>query len=208
MSGFSTCRILFATIITLSVTVSPVGAQSSPPPASIESMVAALPDERLLGMWKRVQSEASWPVAATMIGLQFTMGIIVDKDNSEAVRWYRIAANEGYADAQWRLAAQYAVGEGVLQDFVLAHMWLTLAGEQDHAEAQLRLGAQYAVGQGVPQDFVLAHMWLNLASAQDLEKPHLMAGKARDVVEKEMTPEQVIEAKARARAWRLATECR
>lgn len=67
--------------------------------------------------------------------------------------------------------------------------------------------AQYVIGcasyqEGVLQDYVQAHMWFNLAAAQGLEK----AARARDAVSQKMTPEQMSEAQARARAWTVSKD--
>ena len=69
--------------------------------------------------------------------------------------------------------------------------------EQGMAIAQYNLGLMYANGDGVPQDYVLAYMWWNLAAAQGLEN----AQKNKDLVEKQMTREQIAEAQRLSREW-------
>ena len=60
--------------------------------------------------------------------------------------------------------------------------------------AQCNLGLMYATGNGVPQDIVEAHAWFNVAGVGGYEN----AQKNRDLIEKEMTKEQIAEATKRA----------
>jgi TPR repeat protein len=76
--------------------------------------------------------------------------------------------------------------------------WYRKSAEQDHAIAQNNLGAMYEKGQGVPQDYVHAHKWWNLAAA----KGHKASRKNRDIIAKQMTPQQIAEAQRLARDWK------
>ncbi|THD76789.1 hypothetical protein E7681_02820 [Thalassobius vesicularis] len=71
------------------------------------------------------------------------------------------------------------------------------AAEEGDTEAQFRLGMAYSTGAGLDQDVVQAHSWLNIAAAGG----HSEAGKMRDAITDLMTPEQVAEAQAVARAF-------
>ena len=74
--------------------------------------------------------------------------------------------------------------------------WRPLA-EQGNARVQTLLGIMYFRGEGVLQDNVLAHMWLNLAAANGYEN----AVKARGIIVKKMTPQDI------SKAQELAREC-
>ena len=101
----------------------------------------------------------------------------------------------------WRVNSVWAScttnGYGVPQDDGAAARWYRLAAEQGHDLAQRRLGLLYEQGRGVLQDYVQAHMWVNLAGTQG----HVGAAKARRIIEKKMTPEQIAEAQRLAREW-------
>ncbi len=71
--------------------------------------------------------------------------------------------------------------------------------EQGNAEAQTSLGALYASGRGVPRDYVMAYMWANLAASQGNET----ASELRSIVEKQMTPEQIVEAQRLSREFKV-----
>lgn len=131
------------------------------------------------------------------IGIMYDEGLGVTQDYAQAVRWYQLAADQNFIDAQYNLAVMYDEGLGVTQDYAKAAHWYKLAAEQGDVDAQFNLGVMYDVGEGVVQNDIQAHMWFNLAAAQgDVE-----AMAERDLVAKQMTPEQLAEAQ------KLATEC-
>ena len=74
--------------------------------------------------------------------------------------------------------------------------WQT-AAEAGDRRAMLALGRLFAKGLGAPQDYVEAHKWFNLAASRGEEA----AVEERDALTARMTPDQVAEAQARARAW-------
>ena len=81
--------------------------------------------------------------AQTELGLRYTAGRGVARDDAEAVRWFRRAAEQGDADGQFNLAVMYENGRGVQRDQVEAVRLYRLAAEQgdDFArEALDRLG--------------------------------------------------------------------
>ena len=117
-------------------------------------------------------------------------------DYATAVQMWRPLAEQGDAAIQTLMGAMYTEGKGVTQDHKEAVKWYRLAAEQGDVRAQTNLGAMYYNGRGVPQDYALAHMWWNIASA---------AGDAdgtenRDLVAKQMTPQQVGSAQEMAKA--------
>ena len=132
------------------------------------------------------------------VGMMYQEGVFgVLQDHKTAVKWYTLSARQGYANAQYNLGWMYHQGQGVLQDYKAAVKWYTLAAEQGDASAQYNLGWMYYLGKGVIKDYVYSHMWLNIASSNSAEK----AGELRDVLAKDLTPQQL------ERAQQLAREC-
>jgi len=83
-------------------------------------------------------------------------------------------------------------------DFKTAYkLWLPLA-EQGHAHAQFNLGNMYLNGVGVPQDYALAHMWWNICGSSGDEG----CVKNRNLVENDMSPQQIEKAQEMARNWK------
>jgi len=73
---------------------------------------------------------------------------------------------------------------------------------QGHAGGQFNIGNAYAFGLAmVPKNFVLAQMWFSLSAAQGNEE----AVKSRDMVARELTSAQIVEAQALASEWKPMT---
>ena len=111
------------------------------------------------------------------------------------------------ASYQFRMGKKYLQGTGVVQDSAEAAKWFLIAANQGNASAQCMLGAMYATGLGVEKDSVQAYMWLTLSveGSKNTETPYLQ--KAKEIsqsISKEMTPEQIEEARNRARSWKPA----
>ena len=72
------------------------------------------------------------------LGIMYSEGRGVLKDDAEAVEWYRLAAEQGYADAQFNLGGMYANGEGVPKDDAEALRWYRLAADQGHCRSTIQ----------------------------------------------------------------------
>jgi len=134
------------------------------------------------------------------LGVMFDHGAGVPQDYAEALKWYRLAAEQGNADAQSNLGVMYAVGKGVPPDQAEAIKWYRLAAEQGNTNAQSNLGVMFYSGNGVARDESQALMWLELSAS----KGHQTARKNRDIVARNMSAEQIAEARHRANAWQEA----
>ncbi|MCP1674540.1 TPR repeat protein [Natronocella acetinitrilica] len=126
-----------------------------------------------------------------------TDGIGVERDMPRGLALLREAAERGHRQAMHDLAHYYVRGEGVLQDFGEATRWLRRAAKAEDARAQYLLAQFYKLGAGVEQSLVMAHKWANLAAASEEDG----AATLRDQLLIAMTPEEIAEAQARARAY-------
>jgi sulfatase-modifying factor enzyme 1/ankyrin repeat protein/Sel1 repeat-containing protein len=79
--------------------------------------------------------------------------------------------------------------------------WKTSADQGD-AESQYELGKLYEEGLGVPQNFVFAHVYFNLAASSG----HKEARTARNTISKNMTNEELAEARSLAQRWQPVQE--
>jgi hypothetical protein len=145
--------------------------------------------------WYRKAAEQNHPRAQYNLAICYGVGDGVPKDPGEAVKWYRKAAEQNFADAQNNLGGCYEEGEGVAKDLVEAAKWYRKAAEQNDALAQMNLGRCYATVGGVTKDVVEAYKWFLLASAQGEER----SKELMPLLEKQMSPDQLDE--ARKRAW-------
>jgi TPR repeat protein len=140
--------------------------------------------------------------AQHLLGLMYYMGRGVARDYKQAFAWHLKAAQQGKADAQYVVGAMYYTGNAVPLDQKLAVNWFRRAAEQGHGEAQHALGLMYRYHvAGVPGDPVIAYMLWNLAAARG---NHNAVGQ-RAAIAKTMTQEQIEEAQALSRTWKVGT---
>ena len=89
------------------------------------------------------------PKAQYNLGLVYTTGQAVQKDERIAAQWFRKAAEQGLIDAQYRLGLLYHTGHGVEPNMQEAAHWYRKAAEQGSRQAQFDLGTLHENGQGV-----------------------------------------------------------
>ena len=131
--------------------------------------------------------------AQFMLGVMYTQGQGLPKDDAQGVQWLTRAAQQGHVRAQGSLGYRYLNGEGVPEDDVLAVLWFTLAAEQGDASAQYWLSRMYYNGEGVAKDDSQGFQWLTRAYEQGfyIAAPELMITYTTDF---RGVPENAIEA--------------
>ncbi len=100
------------------------------------------------------------------LGLKYSNGIDVAKDDAQAVAWIRKAAEQGNALAQATFGWFYMNGLGMPKDEQQAAAWYRKAAEQGNALAQALLSVMYYKGTGVPKDEQQAVSWCRKAAEQ------------------------------------------
>jgi len=125
----------------------------------------------------------------------------VKKDYAEAAKWYRKAAMQGAASAQYNLGYMYLNGQGVPQNYAEAEKWYRKAADQGDADALGVLGLAYYLGKWVPKDLVQSYFWFSLAASRASGDERRRASDAKDQVAKELTPEELKEARRMVREW-------
>jgi TPR repeat protein len=141
------------------------------------------------------------------LGLMYTEGRGVQRDDKTALMWFKRAAEKGDPDAQYDAGVSYATGTGTAQNDAEAAKWFRRAADQGMAYAQLNLGLLYAAGRGVPQDNVEAMTWLQLALfALPPGGARYDVARAMEDVSKNMTSEQREDAREHARRWKAKPE--
>jgi TPR repeat protein len=113
-------------------------------------------------------AKAGNPEAQTVIGLLYTQGHGVWRNNTQAAQWLQLAAAQGWTEAQEALGKLYHDGVGVPKDPAQALQLFQAAATQGLALAQYDLGVLYAAGDDVPQDFHEAAHWFELGARQNL----------------------------------------
>ena len=136
--------------------------------------------------------------AQNMLGYMYRYGQGVTQDYEKARYWYQLAADQGHDRAQNNLGVMHRLGLGGPQDFKKAFRWFHRAAEQGNGGGQSHLGLLYYKGEGVPKNYVQAYMWATLSAQQGLDQ----AIQALTILENEMTPTQIEEAKELAKEWK------
>lgn len=127
------------------------------------------PNAELSIEWFKKAALADNEIAQYTLGLNYTLGLDVPKDDSEAAKWFERAAQQGHGDSQYQLGQCYEYGNGVEQDHALAFKWYKLAAEQGVATAQCSLACMYEFGRGTKIDTDLAVKWMTEASSNGEE---------------------------------------
>jgi TPR repeat protein len=125
------------------------------------------------------------------MGYCYERGHGVAANNQEAARWYEKGADAGDLNCIANLARFYETGAGVDKDPAKAAKLYRTAAEQGEPFAQLSLGSMYRSGTGVKPDLVEAYRWIGLAAERGYGEAILK------LLEKDMSPEQVAQAKER-----------
>lgn len=81
------------------------------------------------------QAEQGDREAQNYLGVQYYLGLGVEKNYREAIQWYEKAALAGLPDAQRNLGDMYHYGRGVPRDFYKAFIWYFAASQQGHVTA-------------------------------------------------------------------------
>ena len=149
-------------------------------------------------------AEAGDSRAQLAIALIYHKGQGVDPDPAEAVKWYRMAAEQGNPTAQNNLGVIYRLGDGVDRNPREAFSWIWMSAMQGYARAELNLADLYRTGEGVPGDAILAYVWLQFAIEDLPEAVRGVAGKRKDELISEMTPEDIERAERMTRAMRAS----
>ncbi|MGZ8190446.1 MAG: tetratricopeptide repeat protein [Methylococcaceae bacterium] len=108
--------------------------------------------------------------AELQMGLHYTNGNGVPRDDKQAFNWFEKAANKNQIEAQYRLGMALLEGRGIEKNLKTAFYWIEQSALHGNAKAQLSLGDMYGSGMGVEVSKDKAYLWFSLAAAQGMEK--------------------------------------
>ena len=100
------------------------------------------------------------------LGILYTYGHGVPRDDAQAVKWYQLAAEQGNGMAQYNLGYMHRNGRGTPKDAREAAKWYRMAAGKGRPEAQFNLGTMYYNGEGVAEDRAKAVKWFRRAAEQ------------------------------------------
>jgi len=160
--------------------------------------------------WYHKSAEQGDANAQADLGEMYNFGWGVTRDKKKALELYRKSAEKGNAKGQYYIAAQYTNG----QNFKEALKWFRKAAEQGPstnktvqpskfiAKAQSMLGSCYKHGLGVAKNPIESYAWYSVAIANG----DILS--TESIKEIELSPEQLIEAKALCTAIQKRIETR
>ncbi len=167
--------------------------------------LAGPPDFAEARKWYAKAAEAGDGRAQFNLGLMYLTGKGGPVDATEALRFMRAAAVQGDPHARCNVASMVLTGRGTAPDPREAFRWYLLAANQGFAQAQAMLAGFFYEGRVVPRDFESALFWLSLASANPGNDPLLgRAAKAKRILEKQLTPDQLARVSDRLAAFKPA----
>jgi TPR repeat protein len=133
---------------------------------------------RLSFDWMRKAADAGYAQAYLDVGAAYANGVVVARDDAEALRLWRKGAALGDIHCASLAGGFLVSGRGAPRDVQQGVALLTRAAEAQEPDpsAQAILGRIYLDGDGVPQDYVKARHWLEKASAvEDSSALHNLA---------------------------------
>lgn len=138
-------------------------------------------------------AETGDPAAQYGLCFLYSEGYGVPQNLRLAAEWCRSSADQGFAKAQYSYGRMYIDGTGVKQNYNAAIKWFRLSAKGGNSDAQNDLGSMFANGMGVAHDPVSAFVWFSLSADQG----NPVAIQNRDRLARQMSPEQLLNAKGR-----------
>ena len=143
-------------------------------------------------------SEQGNLTANFMLGYAYYKGYVVKQNYHQAFNLIKKAANAGYDEAMYVLSTMYMKGHGTPQNYGNGVKILNKAVEQGNVPSMMELGYILATGDKYPRDVYKAHILFNIASVRGAEG----AAERRDILEKSLKMEQLLQAQQEAEAYR------
>jgi uncharacterized protein len=100
------------------------------------------------------------------LGMMYSTGLGIEKDDAAAFRWIHKAAEQGHAEAEFIIGLMFDEGRGTAKDEGEAVKWYRKAADHSEPRAQHQLARAYALGHGVAENPQEAIRWYTLAAEQ------------------------------------------
>lgn len=124
--------------------------------------------QQALATWSRL-AEKGDAKAQNNMGVLYSEGHGVERDNEIALAWFTKSAEQGFVLAQANLGDSYFNGDIVPQDYGQAAYWYALSARGGDSESQFYMGKMLADGLGMPRDPARAYMWYSIAAMNGYE---------------------------------------
>jgi TPR repeat protein len=176
-------------------------APETPPAPKAQPVAEAPQPEPVAGA-----EQAAAPAVAAAGSVQDGWDAFGRGDYAGALAIWEPIAEQGDVSMQLLVGSIYDFGQGVPQDDAAAVKWYELAAAQGSAKGQYQAGAVYARSPQV-KDPVQGYKWLTIAARTLADGPQsgITADQAitlRTLIEGEMSPDEIAQAKAEADAFK------
>ncbi len=136
------------------------------PAKQSQTTTSATSDETVMPLPPLDDTMLDHPTAQYWLGDMYRRGVIVKRDNAEAVQWLTKSANQGNANSQAALGWMHSRGLGIAPDDKTALAWFRAAADQGHSVAQNNLGWVVEHGLGCAPDDREAAKWYRSSAEQ------------------------------------------
>lgn len=154
-------------------------------------------DFRKAAMWYQRAAAKGMAPAQYRLGTLYEKGRGVPADKAAARIWYERAAEKGNRKAMHNLAVLYADASDGNPNYAKAAMWFRNAAELGLADSQFNYGILAERGLGTRKDLKDAYKWFAIA-ARNGDKG---ADERLTLVEKQMTPDDLVAIKLQIESW-------
>ena len=133
------------------------------------------------------------------LGIFYSEGKAVPKDQEQAVAMYKRGAEKGSVLAAFNLGQAYRKGEGIVLDYREEARWYEFAAKRGDYRAGNELGILYVEGKGVRADKIEGFAWIYTGTHQDIMDDQ--AFKNAMQLAKIMTQQELQEAQERGKRY-------
>lgn len=166
--------------------------------------------------WWTEQAAKGDAEAARRLGVEYMdgKGGVVQRDYEKARFYHTQAAKAGDARSMFDLGTIYENGLGVPADLIESAKWFEWAAKYGHPQGQYNFATMIETGEAGRKDEIEAYMYYLLAAAQgvggiafDLKTNRVIPDGDTPLgqLRKRLTPAQIAEAEARAKAFKPLT---
>jgi len=129
-----------------------------------------------------------------------------DREYGEAARWHKRGAELGITNSQYLYASMLVEGQGIPMNEAEAFRWFSAASGGGHRYSNVQLAKLYFHGVGTAQDHIQAYAHIEVA-LKAFSEADVLAAEARALrnqLEARLLPEEIDEARQRARQLKPA----
>lgn len=127
-------------------------------------------------------AEAGNKEAQFNVGLNYTKGEWVEKNDLKSLEWMKKSAEQNYPKANYVCGYEFYYGRFIEQDLHLAFAYFSTGAKLGDDWSQYYTGLMYLNGEGTIQDNAYAYAWFNIAYSNGIEEALSMRDQLKSVM--------------------------